>query len=687
MKRHAPRSTMARVGALVALATLLLVSVSCEQNSRGSFLTPTGGAGQAFTSRFSFLQVVGDFNNWNAGIPSMEVDDQGVWRDTLTVQPGCYLMKIRTENDWDESPDFGRCDGTEEDCQILVPEDGTEAGTDVCEVSGEGTALGQFEFLEAGSYEFAYREPEERMTIRRLTEVGAISGTVAFASRGGVPVATVSVLTAGSDDVVTQVSSSDTDGTFEAAGLSSGTYDVLIQAAGYVEERVTGVEVAVFETTDIGTVTLSVGCTSLYSAVQVVGDFNGFSDAVPSMTEISECVWADTLNITAGCYFMKFRTNDDWDDTPDFGRCSGSEGTCQIAVPGDGSALVDTACTATGSGTAIGEVEFPATGQYEFRFHEASGEFTIQALGGPAPIGSMSGSVEFSDMPGTLPVATIRVFPAGGSTAVDSTTSDPADGTWSVADLTAGDYDVQFTATNYLVTTLADVTVTAQANTDVAPVTLTRNPVGSISGTVAFSDSPSPRPVATVRVFEAGTTNQAGAGASSSVDGTFTIGNLSAGTYDVTVTRDGYTDGGATGVTVTALSNTNLGTITLDLECSTQMQIVGDFNGWDSSAPFMSPDGACAWADTISVADGCYRMKLRTNDDWETTPDWGRCSTDPIEDCQYLVPNTGAPNILQMCKGGGLKDAFGEVQFEGGGTYEVRFNEESGLIFLRRIGP
>jgi hypothetical protein len=676
------------VAAMALLLAVLFLSVSCEQHSRGSFLDPTGGPGQAFVSRFSFLQVVGEFNNWNAGIPSMTVDDAGTWRDTLTVQPGCYLMKIRTENDWDESPDFGRCSGGEEDCQTTVPSDGGEAATPVCEVGGEGTALGQYEFLEAGSYEFAYVEPDEELVIHRLTEVGSISGTVAFSTRGGIPVANVSVLDGGSSNVVTQVSSSDTDGTWTAAGLSPGTYDVLIQSPGYVEQLVPDVTVALFETTDIGTVTMEVGCTSVYTALQIVGDFNGFDDEVPSMTEISDCVWADTLTISAGCYYMKFRTNNDWDTpTPDFGRCSGSEGTCQIAVPGDGSALVDTACVATGGGTAIGQVQFPVTGMYEFRFREASGEFTIQSVGGPAPIGSLSGTVAFSDSPGTLPAAKVRVYAAGSAVVTDSTLTSTTDGTWFVANLVAGDYDVQFSATNYITTSVTDVTVVSQMDTAVPLVTLTRNPVGSITGIVAFSDNPSPRPAATIRVYNAGTTVQVGAAASSTVNGSFTVSNLTAGLYDVTVTRTSYVPGGVNGVTVTALMQTNLGTITLQAVCATQMQIVGDFNGWDPAAPFMSPDGACAWADTVAVADGCYRMKLRTNNDWDTSPDWGRCSTASITPCQYVVSSGGTPNILQMCRGVGLKDAFGEVNFQGGGTYEVRFNEQSGLIFLRRIGP
>ena len=76
----------------------------------------------------------------------MSLDEDGVWADTLTIQAGCYLFKIRTDNDWDETADLGRCSGSEDTCQVLVPTDGSAVSEPVCEATGEGTALGQLEF-------------------------------------------------------------------------------------------------------------------------------------------------------------------------------------------------------------------------------------------------------------------------------------------------------------------------------------------------------------------------------------------------------------------------------------------------------------------------------------------------------------------------------------------------------------
>ncbi|GJM43916.1 MAG: hypothetical protein DHS20C21_07580 [Gemmatimonadota bacterium] len=673
--------------ALAALALLVLVLSSCQENTRGAFLLPTGGPGEAYVSRFSVLQVVGDFNNWDTTIPSMEVDFGGTWRDTLTVQDGCYLMKIRTEGDWDESPDFGRCGGTEEDCQVQVPDDGTAVGEEICEASGEGTAIGQIEFLDTGSYEFAYVEPEEMLEIRRLTEVGAIAGTVSFPARGGgLPEATVSVRTAGTGNEVTSVTSSPADGAFLAEGLTPGTYDVLVQAAGFVEQLIESVSVFAFETTEVGNVALEVGCTSLFSRVQLVGDFNSWDESASSdMTQVSECVWSKTVDVTIACSLIKFRTNGAWGN--DFGRCADVEVSCpasEFTVPGDGTLLVASSCNAADP-LAVGSIAFPGPGSYEFILNEGSGEFTVRNVGGPAPTGSLAGTVSFSDGPGTLPVATISVRPSGSTTEVASTTSDPSDGTWQVTDLPAGDYDLVFSAPNYLSSSVT-TTVTPPGETTVPVVTLDRVPVGSISGTVGFSDSPSSRPLASITAYEAGTTTVAGGAVASQVDGTFAITNLTPGAYDLLFRADSYMDSTITDIDVVALANTAVPLVTLEFECATTVQIVGDFNSWNSAAPFMTPSGPCAWSQDLAIPAGCYRLKLRTNGDWDETPDYGRCSGD-VGSCQVLVPDTGAPVLANVCKGVGLSDALGELNFENGGTYSFQFDEQNGRLFIRRIGP
>ena len=82
--------------AAVALGILLiLLAGSCREGPLSTYLDP-GGEDGAFQSQYTMMQVVGNFNGWNAGAPSMSLDETGVWSDTLTISAGCYLMKFRT---------------------------------------------------------------------------------------------------------------------------------------------------------------------------------------------------------------------------------------------------------------------------------------------------------------------------------------------------------------------------------------------------------------------------------------------------------------------------------------------------------------------------------------------------------------------------------------------------------------
>jgi len=469
-------------GVAFAALVLLGVATSCDQAPLSSYLTPTGGDGTMVVSEYTAIQVVGDFNGFNAGAPTMTFDGTtGVWSDTLTVQVGCYLMKFRTNNDWDETPDFGRCSGSETDCEVQVPVDGTPLSGDVCAVTGSGTAIGQVEFVESGSYLFELDEPNEVYRISRLASVGSISGTVAFTGpRSGMPVATITVYEGGTQSEVVQTSSSPDDGSFLVENLTPGTYDLTASAGGFESATVEDIAVVAFQVTDVGTLTLVPGCSYGYTDMQVVGDFNGFDQNAPSMSQIGNCAWADTLTIAAGCYYMKFRTNGDWDATPDFGRCTGSEGPCQITVPLGGTALEDSVCAVTGSGTAIGQVEFLANGDYEFVLDESGPAFRIRSLA-VIPTGSISGTADFSDSPSTSPTVTVTVFDAGTTNVQGTATTNPPDDTFTVPNVAGGTYDVRLRAPNYADSVVTGVVVTPPNDTDIGTITLTKTCTSSFT--------------------------------------------------------------------------------------------------------------------------------------------------------------------------------------------------------------
>lgn len=770
------RTTHIALAVLLGLAGLGALN-GCDQSAGTSVLTAPGSEA-GFTSQWDEIQVVGDFNGFNDQVPSMTLTPEGVWIDTLTVQDGCYLMKLRTDGDWDETLDIGRCSGTETDCESMVPGDGAVLSLDVCEVGGEGTAIGQLEFTETGSYEFAFDERVSTLSVSRSVS-GSIAGTVEFdglVARGEeLPEATISAFPAGGDVAAAVATSSPVTGAYLIEGLPPGTYDLAILAPGYQEETVDGVVVTAFETTAVDPVTLEEGCSSAFTVIRIVGDFTGWDTAAESMTQIENCVWVDTLTINPpapadSCTFIKFRTGEDWGEN-DYANCAIEDNTCGTEFTGE---------ICQGDGTdppALGRITFALGATYEFRLNERTLTYEIRRL--DVDGGDITGTLTFADDPSPRPAATIEVRQAGTTNVVASTTSSTTDGTFSVF-APVGTYDVYINESAYEAVTVASVAVASEqtvdlgaiemqpstpgsvtgvvafedspapplpavivtladsegpvatqtpdpdtgvfsfagvlagdyeisvsdtANvyedsapqaiavapgvaTDVGTITLQRLPRGSISGTVAFSDNPTMLPTANIRVLVAGTSTVAALTTSAPGTGAFSVSGLLAGSYDLVILAEGYLDGASNGVTVTDQNDTSVGTITLSRECSSSLQVVGDFNNWDSDAPLMTVSGTdpCLWSITIPVEAGCHRLKFRTNGDWDTTRDWGGCSGPPTSCAFTIASNTGAL-IDRVCKGDGLKAAFGEIEFVESGMYLFQVDEEAGTFAIFGVGP
>jgi hypothetical protein len=206
-----------------------------------------------------------------------------------------------------------------------------------------------------------------------------IGGRVLFeGSPSPAPSATISVFSAGKTVLLAQVTSSPTSGSFFVDALDGGTYDLVIGATGFLEQRVTGVVVEDEGTTVIGDVTLPEGCVSAFTVIRVVGDFNNWDTAAPSMTQVSPCVWADTLAVGESglCTYIKFRTAEDWGPN-DYGGCAPESPACPGTIP-----LAGTVCAGSGGSepAALGKLQFPAAGMYEFRLDERSLSYTITAI-------------------------------------------------------------------------------------------------------------------------------------------------------------------------------------------------------------------------------------------------------------------------------------------------------------------
>jgi len=204
--------------------------------------------------------------------------------------------------------------------------------------------------------------------------LGSISGTVAFADNPPInPPAFIVAIESGTEIPAGLTETDPADGSFVLEKLPTGLYDLWFASNGYEDLIFEGVAVNAPGDTDLGTITLIPVATA--TMMQVLGDFNQWDIQAPFMSHPSSYVWVDTLSMEAGCSFIKFRTNDQWGD--DYGRCSGSEGPCQSPVPTDGPLVLDV-CLGSGTGNALGEVEFPESAEYVFIVDEQSSTCTIR---------------------------------------------------------------------------------------------------------------------------------------------------------------------------------------------------------------------------------------------------------------------------------------------------------------------
>ncbi|MEZ4647685.1 MAG: carboxypeptidase regulatory-like domain-containing protein [Candidatus Eisenbacteria bacterium] len=515
-------------------------------------------------SAHEIVEVLGDFNNWTP-VGQMSQVESCIWEDTLTVvltepAPQKLFMKFRTGGAWGVSPDFANC-GTEADT--------LELSGDLCTGDGNAPALG-ISFPATGDYAFRVNESllTYEITLLGEVEVGGISGSVTFEGNPSpMPAATIEVIKQTNGEVVRSGSSSTTDGSFDVSSIPVGIYDVTISAFGFVDETIEDVVVSSEEPTLLGTVQLAVSeeCDPISDIVQIVGDFNDWNTSTAPMTQLDTCLFADTVQVVvegAGqTHFMKFRTGNTWDNPPDFGTCTSEADT-----------LFGGGCVNPAAGGPALRVWFPQTGDYEFVLNQENRTFTVTLV-----------------------------------TVVD---------------------------------------------------------LGSVSGTVAFSDGPDPLLQADVELQ----TSQGAVVAStksSATDGSFLFSNLNAGTYSVVASRIGYEGTSVSGVVVAEGDDVAVGTLTLQLlaECQPLHEIVEVMRNGVSEGE-MTQIEPCVFVDTMTVAaPGILRLRFRTGGATDNTPDYGPC----VEN----GPTLGLEG--DVCPVTNQSEL--SIQFPNAGDYEVKLDE------------
>jgi hypothetical protein len=184
-------------------------------------------------------------------------------------------------------------------------------------------------------------------------------------------------------------------------------------------------------------------------------------------------------------------------------------------------------------------------------------------------LGSISGSV-VEDVDGTAVAgATVTVGSATATTA--------ADGTFSIPGVAGGTYSVMATAATFVAATREGIVIAAGANTALEAIRLVLQ-TGSIAGTVvnAFDHSP----------IAGATVSTGSSSATTSGDGSFQIGGVVPGTYDVTATATNYVSATTTGVVVTGGNATSAGALNLaPVATGSDIRVVLDWDGCSSSSP------------------------------------------------------------------------------------------------------
>lgn len=450
------------------------------------------------STEYSTIHPTGTFNGWNESIwtetPGMTYLGGCSWADEIDFDQVTIQWKFVTDGAWDTPADYTsggeaglsgslnhgsgeniNADILEADTYHMLLFEGTTppsyliASGEDAPVTTSDRSSGQFvlQNLLPGTYEIVIvvegyitghvsnvqLGSTTEMTLPTIDVVsasGALMGQVLFEDDPlEPPTVDVRVYEAGGTTVV-KSDTTDATGAYTIRGLTTGTYDLAFRASGYVDASITDIAYTNGEDTVVDTVTMVPGCTSEFTLIEVLGDFNRWEVAA-GMTQIASCIWKDTLTVSVSTYpdsvlNMKFRTGGAWDSPLDYGTCA--QGEVQ-GLEGD-------VCAVSGGESALA-VKFPQTAEYVFTLNEGEDTYRIELLSEVRP-GSISGTVTYEDDPVDPPTTTIKIY-EDGSTQVYASATASEDGTFTAYVLESGIYDLGVEAPGYETVTVEDIEV------------------------------------------------------------------------------------------------------------------------------------------------------------------------------------------------------------------------------------
>lgn len=479
---------------------------------------------------------------------------------------------------------------------------------------------------------------------------GSMSGTVTDTSSNPVSKAIVTALLDGESNTDTTAS----DGTYSIPGLEPGTYENHVLVDGYEYRISTGVVVTNYNNTVeniinlaaegiiTGTVTLSGGSTGIQNVAVLANDDANPDYVRAAITNANGEYTIDKLH--AGTYTVsgvlsgyKFDTNEDnvvtaGSTTSDVdltgvilptGKISGKVTRADGTTPIIGASVCAVSCTDASIVTAC---ITDSSGDYELTRLDTD-TYTVMALDGDGIIekanevsvtngstttlnmskteGAISGTVTDSSQ-NAIEGAILRII--ANNRAYGATTD--ASGDYIIKNLPAGDYTLSLNPNNndYVPGKIENITVVANQETSGQDFTLAS--AGKISGTVTNS---SQVPIEGAVAVATDSSNPYNASvAITAANGTYTIGGLPSGTYQVTVQADAYVSDSEIGVVVTVGQTTTGKNFSLGTSGGT---ISGTVYQSDGTTPISGARIVCGCpgkssASTVTDENGDYSLAL-----------------------------------------------------------------------------
>jgi hypothetical protein len=594
---------------LAAAVTAGIWLVACSDNPNTTRLTAPGGRGDIqgtltfegvsgtplpaakiialqktdCISQFGYIAVMGTFNGFRiAGADSFLMDELApcYWVFSDTISKGDLNLKFVTAYSspptaFDNPPDYGKSGANNFTDPLQGTLDSGVPGDDGnLSVTIPSTGLWTFIVNEATS-PASYTITQESLVIESDTQTGM----------------------------------------FQIHDLPVGTYEVSIQAEGFLPKTVASVAVSANRVTDVGTLNMEVASGKLFGAVafadhpeprpEATVEVRRANSSVVLKTATTDSAFAFT-GLETGAYDLSF-------------SASGYLDTTLVGVQYVNGTEVD-----------VGTVTLTPGCRSGFDTIQLAADFTSFDLA-QAPFMNKEPDCIWTDTV-TVNAGTYNMkFVTGG--AYDNPKDYGGDESQNIP--LAGTHPVELvsgigTAINVSVATTGQYAFVLDENDSTFTATLLGGgATGSVSGTLGFPGIDSaPYPAADVKLLQSGTQTLVALTQSDTLTREFTMTSVEDGTYDLAITARGFLDTTLVGIQVTNGGNTEVGTVTLQPGCVSAfdtIQLASDFTSFDlGQAPFMTQSSSCVWTDTVTVnAGGPYNMKFVTDGNFDSPKDYG----------------------------------------------------------------